>query len=77
MFFGEHALFTRKQNCKRVTKTTYKRCSIMRDDTIHYSHSTVADVQPLHTSGAELVTNDEDNPTENVEDVGCNLYQEE
>lgn len=78
MFFGEHALFTRKQNYKPLTKTTYKRCSIMRDDTIHYSHSIVAYVQPLHISEVITVSNDSDNnETENIEDVGHSSYQEE
>lgn len=50
----------------------------MRDDTIHYSHSIVAYVQPLHISEVITVSNDSDNnETENIEDVGHSSYQEE
>ena len=66
-------MFTRKQNYKQTVKTTYKRCSVMRDDTIHYSHSIVMDVEPLHTSGAIMNNND----AEYIEDDGHSFYQEE
>lgn len=41
----------------------------MKDDIIHYSHSTVADVQPLYNSEVHSINTDE-NETENIKDDG-------